>query len=890
MRRQTNTLLLLAILSLCTGDIFADDLPVFDFATSAGVEGWRAAHDISNLQPTAEGLLVQISGSDPYLMGPARDYPAGKILWLHLRLKSDQSGVCQVFYYRGGSTERDSVRFSVPGGQWYEAQVPLPALGLGYHLRIDPPGSGGTCVLARLSFSERVRFSLPVWPKPEPFTARANALTIQSGSLKLIHNRTALGSFALQVGGQTMATGNAQGLIGYLYEGKVRWFSLTNDRANPFTIKSQRWQVTASSRQTDPSGARWEVIQTFAAREGAIDVETRVTVDRERSVLYLPMLTLLPGLGSFGTNKYQALFPGLEYLENEPSSSEADLVGPESRRQVPDTLKITFPLMAIQAAGSYVGLIWEPQPNFCAVFDSPDRLFGANGHVMGVLFPGCDGMHREEGNLLPYKPETIAANKTLTLRATLIGDPGTSVAPAIEQYVKLHPLPTLPDSGLAAPEYFSLAAHGWLDSKIREGDLYRHAAATGFGAQPSADAALWMNWLADHVTDGPLAARLTNAATAALTRVAPQNYNGTQIGHIRTPLPALVFGSVSQNANQALAHGRALLGRFQSDGSVLYPPPAKGVDYGKTHWAREANGLTATVVITLLEAAAFSGDRPLLEQALQHLRAMDKFKDTVPRGAQTWEVPLHTPDVLASAYLLRAYTLGYELTGDTDFLDQARYWAWTGVPFVYLSPPSAQPVGVYSTIAVFGATGWTAPVWMGLPVQWCGLVYGDALYRFARHDPDGPWKKLADGIAVAGVQHTWPVSGREFQGLLPDSFQLHAQIRNGPAINPATVQVPAMNYFEQAPPYSFRAIPRLGWLIHAAGDIREWTERPDGIKFTVTGWPGHQTWLLVNGVREQPRVKINGKDTPLASPAEYEGATGRLILQIQNPAVIEIRL
>ena len=833
--------------------------------------------------------MVQISGNDPYLMGPARDYPAGKILWLQLRLKSDQSGVCQVFYYRGNTTERDSVRFSVPGGQWYEAQVPLPALGPGYHLRVDPPGSGGTCVLGRLSFSERVRFSLPAWPKPEPFTAGAKAITIQSGRLKLIHNRNALGSFALQLAGQTVASGNSQGLIGYLYEGKLRWFSLTNNRANPFAIKTQAGRLAASVRQTDADGARWEITQTFApAREGSIDVETRVAVDRERSVLYLPLLTLLPGLGSFGTNKNQALFAGLEYLENEPSSSEADLVGPESKRQVPDTLKITLPLMAVQAGGRYVGLIWEPQQNVCAVFDSPDRLFGANGHIMGVLFPGCDGMHREEGNLLPYKAETLAANKTLTLRATLIGDLGSSVAPAVEKYVKLHPLPALPDSGLAATEYFNLAAHGWLDSKIREGDLYRHAAATGFGAQPSADAALWMEWLADRVTDPPLAARLTNAVSAALARVAPQNYNGTQIGHIRTPLPALIFGAVSQNANQALAHGRGLLGRFQSDGSVPYPPPAKGVDYGKTHWAREANGLTATVVTALLEAAAFSGDRELLEQALHHLRAMDKFKDTVPRGAQTWEVPLHTPDILASAYLLRAYTLGYELTGNTNFLAQARYWAWTGVPFVYLSPPSSQPVGLYSTIAVFGATGWTAPVWMGLPVQWCGLVYGDALYRFARHDPSGPWKQLADGIAVAGVQHTWPASDHDFQGLLPDSFQLRAQLRNGPAINPATLQVPAISYYEQAPPYSFRAIPRLGWLIHAAGDIREWTERPDGIKFTIAGWPGHRTWLLVNGVKHPPRLRIDEKDTPLGSLHEYETASARLILQIQNSATIEI--
>ena len=57
------------------------------------------------------------------------------------------------------------------------------------------------------------------------------------------------------------------------------------------------------------------------------------------------------------------------------------------------------------------------------------------------------------------------------------------------------------------------------------------------------------------------------------------------------------------------------------------------------------------------------------------------------------------------------------------------------MPFVYLTPPNNKPVGAYSTIPVFGATQFVAPLWIGLPVQWCGLVYGNAIRRFARHDP-----------------------------------------------------------------------------------------------------------------------------------------------------------
>src|SRR6266404_9975202 len=218
-------------------------------------------------------------------------------------------------------------------------------------------------------------------------------------------------------------------------------------------------------------------------------------------------------------------------------------------------------------------------------------------------------------------------------------------------------------------------------------------------------------------------------------------------------------------------------------------------NHSKTHSSNEANGFTSRPVQYLLEAAAFSGDHDLLAGALERLRAMKKFHNGVPRGAQTWECPLHIPDILASAHLVRAYTLGYELTGETQFLQQARYWAWTGVPFVYLVNPTDRPVGLYGTIAVFGATQWKAPVWLGLPVQWCGLVYAEALYRLVRDDPAGPWKRLADGITASGVQQSWPSTDRAMQGLLPDSFVLRTQHRNGPAINPATLLASATRFF-----------------------------------------------------------------------------------------------
>jgi hypothetical protein len=260
----------------------------------------------------------------------------------------------------------------------------------------------------------------------------------------------------------------------------------------------------------------------------------------------------------------------------------------------------------------------------------------------------------------------------------------------------------------------------------------------------------------------------------------------------------------------------------------------------------------------------------------------------VPRGAQTWEVPLHTPDILASAHLVRAYTLGYELTGDKDFLDQARYWAWTGVPFIYLTAPWEGPVGNYSTIAVFGATQFVSPVWMGLPVQWCGLVYGNAIRRFARHDPSGPWLQLADGIAAAGLQHTHPATDPRYPGLLPDSFELRSQYRNPVPINPGTLMVEAVELYKESALYDFRVLSRHGLLVHAPGPITDIQETDQSASLRVNCWSKTLWRVLINGFSAEPSVKLNGVVTPIQAPHQYDAKSGRLVLQLTGPASIEI--
>jgi hypothetical protein len=861
------------------------EMPVIDFAQVNSTTTWSQPHDVELGQPDTEGLPIRITGNDPYFSASTVTFPVREPLWVNLRLRSEAGGNAQLFYFEKSPSEEHSIRFFVPPGRWVDVRVPLPALWAETHFRFDPPGTSGTCHLRRMAFELRPAIKAPDWPRPALPAISPKARRLRAGSLELAYEPSTWGSFSIQINGQPYASGHTRALLGYTV-GEPRWLSLTNT----VTLSTRASNLVARTSIKDPDGALWQLEQRFhrSTKSDAMDVQSIVTVDRERQVVYLPMWTHFSGMASVGTNKTQGLFAGLEYLENEPSSSKADLTVPASLRLVPHSYKITFPLMALAADGHYLGMTWEPSPQIAALHDSPDRLFHSGGHLMGLIFPGADPGQREDGEILPYGPVTLKANQPLETSLTLMAGTGDTVVPAIRQYVAQRGLPSLPTPGYTSNAFHRLEAHAWLDSKIRDGNRFRHAVGDNFPAGLPADASYYMDWLATALPGTDLERRLRETALAARAGIPVGQLNSSSIGHVRHPVAALVYGGVVENATVALTQGRQMAAGFPANGSILYTRPSGKTDLGATHSSREANGLAAGPVSGLLERALFTGDAELIHHALQAVETLEKFHHTVPRGAQTWEVPLHTPDILASAYLVRIYTQAYELTGQTKYLDDARYWAWTGVPFVYLSPPTSRPVGAYATIAVFGATEYVAPVWMGLPVQWCGLVYADALRRFARYDSTGPWSKLADGIAASGMQQVHPAAETDKQGLLPDSFDLINQVQNPVPINPATLMSQTIPAGGSEPLYDYQVFRVNGVTVHAPGPISDVRESRGEIHFAVSSWAHGSWYVLINGIKPTSSLRINGQSS--AEGVEERIATqGWLVIKLSGPSVLDLQ-
>jgi hypothetical protein len=884
--------------------VAAADLPTFDFTRPGSAADWLPTNDVAAVEAAPEGLAITLAGDDPFVVGPPRDYPRDLPLRMTVVVKPAVDGMMQVFHFRKHASEDKSVGFPVRGGQWNTVRAMLPPLGPGVRLRIDPPGRAGTALIERIEFAPAASLPAPRWPGHEAFDT-AGAARLESGPVAVAVTPA---GFALEIDGRRSAASHARPLVGYVIDGEPRWV----DAAVPAEVRATGGGEPAAieTRQSirDADGGTWSVRRRFTAGAiaGLIDLEVAVEVDRDRAVAFLPLVLVVAHEGT--PSKTQAVFPGLEYLADEPSSSEADLVGPQSKRQVPASHKVALPLMAVAHDERVVGLFWNHEPAFAALFDSPDRLLASGGHLLGVIAPGSDGFNRHEGDLMPIAPVTLEAGRPLVLRATLFGGKGATVRPALEAFVTSRGLPDVPAAGSLA-DYRTLTTAGWLDSGARAGGLFRHAIGPNFPPQPAADAAVYTSWLAGQTADAAARGRLEEAATAAIAAVPTGSLDAAVIGHVRMPVQSLVFGRVDEAVAEHAVTARRLLASVRTDGTVAYRPGKGGVDYGRTHDADHANGLSAKIVADAIEAARFAGEPALIDEAVSALRRLGKtYAGSVPRGAQTWEVPLHTPDILASAHLVRAFTIGYELTGDRALLDQAVDWAWTGLPFLYLVDPVGTADGPYGCVTVFGATAWKGPVWIGRPVQWCGLVYAHALYRLARHDPAGPWRQLADGITATGIRYSWPVATAEAgpdaverQGLLPDGWEVRERFPVDPPINPGTLQACAVELFRAGPLYDCRVLPfgEGRAIMHAPGEIEPVPAGGNGategdaasrdrLAFRVSGWPKGPHSVLVTGLAVEPEVTVDG--TP-AKPAarRFDAESGRLVIALDGPATLELR-
>ncbi len=875
-----------------SGLLAAADAILTDFTKAT--PQWRAEHHVKNVSRSPMGLSFTVTDEDPWLISPPLQLPvvpaaAKRVVFSFTCATTSCADAWQLFYAFESKAfnETDSVRLTPVGRAPYTrftAEVSVSALGSGLcRFRLDPPGRTLPFTVKTLEMN----FVAPLWTyqptPPHSLVLPADALILSGTDWELRHDPRRFGAFQFHSREKIVENLADDPILHLDGSGIVRTLDCSST-----TLTSQRLPQGLETRVQlkDADSRIWRLQRTFTSTDAGLVVKTEISVNSEARVLHLPALTLFVDRASNG-HKHQAMLAGVEYLGDEPSSNKKEIRTHEHNRLIPAEYRLSAPLAIFTDESNWLSANWESSL-FATVFDTPDRLFKSGGHLLGFWAPTV-GPCRRESELDVYQP--LNFRKT-THTVTLQTGTGGTVADALEAVITPDKLP--PPDAIDTVSSLELLARGWLDSVIRKGTQVRHAIGGNFGFNPIGDAPLLMNYLAATLAEQPkadtkLIARLRATAADMLAVLPQQRILHASVSHIHHPAPALVTGDVKAFLSHKSASLKNL-NRQLATGKRIWKPEPGRPDFGETLGADHCNGFTSMSLQSLLGAAVWSGDEAEIAKALAILdKVTDLYHGTVPCGAQPWEMPLHTPDIVASANLTRAYTLGYLLKPDPKYLREARHWAYTGLSMVYLVPPPGEfdstPVGRYATCAVMGATHWVAPNWIGRPVQWCGLVYSAALWDLARTETDPTaaafWRKIATGITTSGIRQTHTAEDPELIGCLPDSWNLEQQTRYPVPINPGTVQE---NFAEcmDRPYYALRTLGN-GTLIHVPGAATPLPPQNGTLRCRIAGWPETPFKVVLTRLDKPARVTFNR----LSVPYEYESAHRAAIITLPARATGE---
>lgn len=754
-------------------------------------ENWQAVNDARAWAFRAAGagvLRISPSGDDPYLHGPAIDVE-GTRLEIRLRLRCEQPGNVEVFFSTAeskGFRAGQSKSFAAAGKwKWEEHAVVIEPRGSLLQLRLDPSRGQGEMEIDSISIS-RLR-EQPVQLSQVRVVGQTIHATLRNRSNDLVAVRLndtpadieARGSVDVKIDVDRepafesvplklvvkdfppitrtvhLFRPDGQASLDSLAAGDLELLIADKGKGAIVRRKGKIVAVMSPLLLAGGSAVRFKSV-TVTGKECVLQAERaelRFTLNESAVGMSVSAEDAVegPAIRALGELE-QGLFAGVEYLgKGEASSSTKDIRTSEHIRFAPDPMHVTMPLMAFVTGDATVALTWDDmamQP----VFATPNFFDGTGDHRMTLRAPA----HASPAPSTPAAPaQKPAARLTATLRISAGWDEGGRLEDAILWAVRRSALPALPPRPRNTQEQYDIALKA-LNGKLRSDKGWGHCAEDHWDRR----------FFVDHAS-----------TLWRLTGQIPQTPELIPHGaHIHNNAAFFVTGRGSQFMQHLANHANAALKAQQPDGSFRYQGK-----YADGHFEDTASGYCAFQALRLLEHARHTVDKASLAAAEKTLRWMTRFR--TPRGAQTWEVPLHTPDILASAHLVRAYVIGHELTGKKEYLDEARRWAITGVPFIYQW--GNRPIMPYATIAVLGATNWEAPNWIGLPVQWCGLVYAESLLMLAPHDSTLDWKRVAEGILISGEQQQYPDG--PFIGCLPDSIALRTQERRPWNINPCAL-------------------------------------------------------------------------------------------------------
>ncbi len=639
-------------------------------------------------------------------------------------------------------------------------------------------------------------------------------------------------------------------------------------------LQSERDAVAVSEGKARIAGVEWRFSWALTASSGSPCIDYQMTAtpgaDAEITALEGPMLYA----GEGGTpERDDAIVPGLEWLvKGEESSNALDIKPehPDCLRYVPHPYKVTIPAVGVKVGGATVGLMWDvPESRAFAseagppslVFASPNRFEGHTNHLMGLFLPSV-GEHVPENERRATEPLRLKAGQELFIRASLFADAGAADSLAVvdewfARYGVPEPLP-YPRGDLQKELAFSLSGYS-KDHALWNPEWGKWYSDLIVGFRPDTSPASWLLRGADVLGTGQAA----EEARALVAEVMGGDARSQQLQLQHKANPDAIYEQA--RSVRGLIASQHEDGTWRFGGEKAGEWPEEGVNYKVLGPVGASEvGLSARNATAVLEFALLTGDADATAAGLRALQAMRQFR--VPRAAQVWEVPVHTPDILASGQATDAYLAGYRLTGDEQYLKEAIYWARSGLPFVYVWSAPDQPAMQGASIPVFGATAYVLS-WFGVAVQWNGLAYASALEDLAPYDPSFPWQRVADNVVRSAMYQQATEGERLAQW--PDAMNFIAGRKGAhgqtpPCFQPSTIVRETLRAMGQHPDLvteiARRGKQHLAVRAQAKLDSLAW--RGERLTFTATFAPTQAGAIEVIGTERPGEVRLNGTALP----------------------------
>ncbi|MBR5244252.1 MAG: hypothetical protein IKW13_08455, partial [Thermoguttaceae bacterium] len=293
----------------------------------------------------------------------------------------------------------------------------------------------------------------------------------------------------------------------------------------------------------------------------------------------------------------QAILSGVEHLEaGEHSSSTADLETPEHVRFAPPSLWLTSPFMSVVSERCGAAILFD-DPSARSIFAVPNFLDGdATSSRFNVCAPKVSGKIR-----FAVPDETIEES-------------------VLWSVLERGGLPELPKRPRSTAEQEALHLAGFEESRLKMEGGWAHAVGSGLPPFPFDP-----HYGSDFVST-------IWELTGRLPETPRLDVGG---GHVRNHVSFLLSGKADLFLRWINGEAAGIRAAQRPDGSFRYSGK-----FLRGHWVDYASGDCGNYLFRLLEHWRLTGDKESLNTALKGLAFVNELK--TPRGAQVWELSLHT--------------------------------------------------------------------------------------------------------------------------------------------------------------------------------------------------------------------------------------------------------